>query len=65
MPGPRVFEKLFHAHCRPGGMLRDFTVPDITAKAAWVRSAYLKFHQAQQNKDWEVPDWVKQIPILP
>lgn len=55
-------EKMFKAHCRPGGALRDFTVSDFAAKLAWVRSGWT---QLAQEHGWDVPEWVKKIPILP
>ncbi|KAH7074321.1 hypothetical protein FB567DRAFT_597466 [Paraphoma chrysanthemicola] len=60
--GPHVFESVFDKYCRPGGSLRDFSVTDITAKASWIRSGYEKLHQ---EIGWDLPAWVKQIPILP
>ncbi|KAH7069665.1 hypothetical protein BKA63DRAFT_519388 [Paraphoma chrysanthemicola] len=60
--GPYVFESVFDKYCRPGGSLRDFSVTDITAKASWIRSGYEKLHQ---EIGWDVPAWVKQIPVLP
>ncbi|KAH7397306.1 hypothetical protein BKA66DRAFT_521917 [Pyrenochaeta sp. MPI-SDFR-AT-0127] len=60
--GPRVYENLFQAYCRPNGVLRDFNVADITTKVGWVRTAFLKLHQ---ERSWDIPKWVKQIPILP
>ncbi|KAJ4377943.1 hypothetical protein N0V83_000773 [Neocucurbitaria cava] len=61
-PGPRVLETIFKIYCRPGGVLRDFSVTEIVRKSAWVRSAYTKLHR---EKGWDIPGWVKQIPVLP
>ncbi|KAF1911993.1 hypothetical protein BDU57DRAFT_559940 [Ampelomyces quisqualis] len=60
--GPDVFDNVFDSDCRPGGPLRDFNVTDITDKAAWIRSSYIKLHE---ERNWEVPEWMKQIPVLP
>ncbi|CAO2647696.1 Nn.00g086180.m01.CDS01 [Neocucurbitaria sp. VM-36] len=60
--GPHVFELIFEAHCRPGCVLRDFTVTEIIAKSAWVHSAFIKLHQ---EKGWDIPRWVELIPALP
>lgn len=60
--GPEVFRNIFKKYCRPGGRLRDFTVPEITAQAAYIRSILLSQYQAN---NWEIPDWIKKIPVLP
>ncbi|KAF1936389.1 hypothetical protein EJ02DRAFT_359214 [Clathrospora elynae] len=60
--GPQVFEDIIKEHCRPGGALRDCSVADIAARAAWVRPAYAKL---QEEKGWPIPDWVTGIPVLP
>jgi hypothetical protein len=69
--GPRVFEQIFNEYCRPrpndhargrGGKLRDFSVTEITAKAAWYRSTLLKLYQ---DNNWTVADWITNIPVLP
>jgi hypothetical protein len=57
-----VYHKIFTTYCRPGGVLRTFTVAQITAKAAWVRSAYIK---GQQQRVLQEEEWIKQIPVLP
>jgi hypothetical protein len=61
-PGPRVFERIFQRYCRPGGVLRNFNVSEITAQAAYVR---FKTMETFQSEGWEVEEWVKQIPVLP
>jgi len=55
-------ERLFETHCGPRGVLRDFSVSDIAAKIAWVRSGWA---QLSHQHGWEVPEWVKNIPVLP
>jgi chemotaxis protein histidine kinase CheA len=69
--GPRVFEQIFNEYCRTrpndhargrGGKLRDFSVTEITAKAAWYRSTLLKLYQ---DNNWMVADWIINIPVLP
>ncbi|KAF1351468.1 hypothetical protein EJ07DRAFT_159396 [Lizonia empirigonia] len=57
-----VLEKIFRQHCCPGGALRDFTVSDFAVKSAWVRSGWA---QLSQQHGWEIPEWVKKIPVLP
>jgi hypothetical protein len=57
-----MLEGLFKAYCRPGGMLRDFTVADFAAKLAWIRSGWM---QLSQEHGWEVPGWVQKLPVLP
>lgn len=61
MQGPHVFEDIFRTYCRPSGPLREYTVTEIVSKTAWICSGWLKLHQ---EKGWEVPDWVKEIPLL-
>ncbi|OAL54725.1 hypothetical protein IQ07DRAFT_531127 [Pyrenochaeta sp. DS3sAY3a] len=58
--GPDVFLDIFSRHCGRGGKLRSFRVVDIVAKAAWVRSTFLKLHQ---EKGWEVPEWIAQLQV--
>jgi hypothetical protein len=60
--GLDVFHDIFRAYCRPGRPLRDFTVLDIVTRAASLRSELSNLHQ---EHGWEIPAWVKQIPILP
>lgn len=60
--GPTLYEKIFQSQCRPGGMLRDFTVADIVAKVSWIRSSWRKLHQ---EKGWEAPEWVAVLPGSP
>ncbi|KAH3938984.1 hypothetical protein HBI25_189090 [Parastagonospora nodorum] len=62
--GRDVFYKIFEAYCRPrtGGVLRDFRVLDIVTKAAEFRST---LPAAYQENDWDMPEWVRQIPVLP
>jgi hypothetical protein len=60
--GPRVFDNICDKQCRPGGLLREFSVTEIIAKATWVRSSYEKL---QQEHGWVLPAWVKQMPTLP
>jgi hypothetical protein len=69
--GPRVFEQIFNEYCRPrpsdhsrgrGGELRDFSVAELTAKAAWYRLTLLKLYQ---DNNWTVEDWITNIPVLP
>jgi hypothetical protein len=62
--GPNVYEKIFDTYCRPrnGGLFREFRVIDIVTQAAWIRTNYAKLHQ---EKGWEMPEWVMQIPVLP
>ena len=60
--GQHVFEKIFQSYCRPGGVLRDFNVASIVARAAWVRLTFMKLHQ---EKGWEIPLWVNRIPSVP
>ncbi|KAG9199422.1 hypothetical protein G6514_008487 [Epicoccum nigrum] len=55
-------ERIFRRHCGPRGVLRDFSVPEFAAKMAWVRSGWA---QLSQQHGWEIPEWVKKIPILP
>ncbi|KAJ4315930.1 hypothetical protein N0V94_005694 [Neodidymelliopsis sp. IMI 364377] len=62
MAGPTMLERLFKAYCRPGGVLRDFTVADFAAKLAWIRSGWT---QLSQEHGWEVPDCVQKLPVLP
>jgi hypothetical protein len=57
-----ALERIFRRHCGPRGVLRDFSVPDFAAKMAWVRSGWA---QLSQQHGWEIPEWVKEIPILP
>jgi hypothetical protein len=59
--GPDVFHHIFKEYCGPGGVLRDFSVVEIIAKAAWVRSSYTKL---QEENSWSIPNWVEQIPTL-
>lgn len=60
-PGPHVFEKIFTTYCRPGCVLRDFSVTEIVIKSASVRSSLTKWYQ---ERFWDVPSWIKQIPVL-
>ena len=60
--GLTVFEDIFKEYCRPGGALRAFAVVDFLTKTAWIRSAWKK---AQQEKGWEAPPWLRDIPELP
>ncbi|KAF2117074.1 hypothetical protein BDV96DRAFT_598016 [Lophiotrema nucula] len=60
--GPRVFEHIFRQYCGPDEALRDFSVTEITAKAAQIRSVLMLM---AQNAGWEPEDWIKQIPIFP
>ncbi|KAJ4983681.1 hypothetical protein SVAN01_10839 [Stagonosporopsis vannaccii] len=55
-------EHFFRILCAPSGALRDFSVSDIAAKMAWVRSGWA---QLSHQHGWEVPIWVKNIPVLP
>lgn len=57
-----ALERIFTRHCRPRGALRDFSVPDFAAKMAWIRSGWT---QLSQQHGWEIPEWVKKIPLLP
>ena len=57
-----ALERIFTRHCRPRGALRDFSVPDFAAKMAWIRSGWV---QLSQQHGWEIPEWVKKIPMLP
>ncbi|KAF9697848.1 hypothetical protein EKO04_004236 [Ascochyta lentis] len=57
-----ALEDIFKAHCRPGGALRAFSVSDITVKMAWVRSGWSRL---SQQHGWEIPEWAKNIPVLP
>ena len=62
-PGPYVFHEMFRNYCGHGRPLRRFGVPEITAKAAEVRSRLLARYQEQ---DWQnVPKWISKIPALP
>lgn len=62
-PGPYVFHELFRRYCGTGRPLRRFGVPEITAKAAEVRSRLLARYQEQ---DWQdIPKWINKIPALP
>ncbi|KAF1969295.1 hypothetical protein BU23DRAFT_241941 [Bimuria novae-zelandiae CBS 107.79] len=61
--GPYVFHRIFKEYCRYGQPLRRFGVPEITAKAAEVRSRLLSKYQEQA---WtEIPKWIVKIPVLP
>jgi hypothetical protein len=60
--GPKVLHEIFRHYCRPGGLLRDFNVVDIVAQVSSLRSSLSKYYQ---ENDWEIPAWVKQIPVLP
>jgi len=42
--------------------LRDFTAADIVTKVSWIRSSWLKL---QQEKGWETPEWVQNLPEFP
>lgn len=57
-----ALEEIFRNHCGPGGLLRDFSVPDFAAKLTWVRSAWV---QLSHQNGWELPEWVEKIPALP
>ena len=57
-----ALESIFRQHCVPGGPLRDFSVSDFAAKMAWVQSGWA---QLSHRHGWEVPEWVKKIPVLP
>ena len=57
-----ALERIITRHCRPRGVLRDFSVSDFAAKMAWVRSGWT---QLSQQRGWEIPEWVKKIPVLP
>jgi hypothetical protein len=43
-------------------VLRDFRVLDIVTKAAEFRST---LPAAYQENGWDMPEWVRQIPVLP
>jgi hypothetical protein len=60
--GPSVFEEIFQEYCRPGGLLEDFNVTEITAQAAAFRSRLIDQCRADGLK---VKEWIKQIPVLP
>ncbi|KAF1953003.1 hypothetical protein CC80DRAFT_494903 [Byssothecium circinans] len=60
--GPNVFYHIFKNYCRPGRPLRRFTVPEITAKAASMRFDLL---DSYRGEGWQIPDWIKRIPVLP
>ncbi|KAF1925065.1 uncharacterized protein M421DRAFT_424092 [Didymella exigua CBS 183.55] len=55
-------ERIFRRHCGPGGALRDLSVSDFANKLAWVRSAWA---QLSHQHGWELPEWVKNTPVLP
>ncbi|KAJ4344258.1 hypothetical protein N0V95_006201 [Ascochyta clinopodiicola] len=57
-----VLERIFQTHCRPGGALRNFSVSDFAVKLEWIRSGWSRL---SQQHGWEIPDWVKNIPVLP
>ncbi|KZM24173.1 uncharacterized protein EKO05_0010839 [Ascochyta rabiei] len=57
-----VLEDIFKTHCRPGGALRAFSVSDFTVKLDWIRSGWSRL---SQQHGWEIPEWVKNIPVLP
>jgi hypothetical protein len=57
-----VFHNIFGAYCGEGGLLRDFSVAEIVAKAMWVKTNMLRLHQEQ---DEEIPDWIAEMPSLP
>ena len=59
--GSCVFTYIFDKFCRPGGELRDFSVADIAAKAAELRSQLRNLYQSQR---WELEDWFINIPLL-
>ena len=61
--GQSVFHNIFRKYCAYGQPLRQFGVPEITAKAAEVRSQLLTTYQ--ENAWGEVPEWISNIPILP
>ncbi|KAG9380038.1 hypothetical protein PtrSN002B_006357 [Pyrenophora tritici-repentis] len=67
--GHRVLEDVFQKYCNPNagshpyrGILRDCTVTDITARSARFRAELCNLYQ---NNGWQIPDWVKSIPVLP
>ncbi|CAI6332473.1 unnamed protein product [Periconia digitata] len=61
--GPDVFPTIFADYCSPSpGELRRYTVFQIAAQAAYIRTEMIERYR---EHDWEIPDWVKQIPILP
>jgi hypothetical protein len=69
--GPRVFEQIFNKYCRPrphdhpdgrGGELRDFSVTEIAAKAAELRSEFRRLFELQK---WKLEDWITNDPVLP
>ena len=67
--GPRVFEDIFQRYCDPRcpphlhrGALRNCSVTEITAKSARFRA---DLHNLYQNNGWQIPEWVRNIPVLP
>jgi hypothetical protein len=58
-----ALEDIFKEHCRSRGALREFSVSDFAAKLAWVRSSWAQLLHLHPN--WELPEWVKKIPVLP
>ena len=67
--GPRVFEGIFQRYCDPRGpphlhrgALRNCSVTEITARSARFRA---DLHNLYQNNGWQIPEWVKSIPVLP
>ncbi|KAJ4371882.1 hypothetical protein N0V86_008436 [Didymella sp. IMI 355093] len=58
-----ALEDIFRDYCGPRGDLRDFSVSDFAAKLAWVRSTWAQL--LHLHPDWELPEWVRKIPVLP
>lgn len=58
-----ALEDIFRDHCGPRGALREFSVSDFAAKLVWVRSSWAQL--LHLHPDWELPEWVKKIPVLP
>ncbi|KAH6629301.1 hypothetical protein C7974DRAFT_453965 [Boeremia exigua] len=55
-------EDIFKTHCGARGALRAFSVTDFAEKLAWVRAGW---GMLAQRHGWEVPEWVRAIPVLP
>ncbi|KAF2825182.1 hypothetical protein CC86DRAFT_294680 [Ophiobolus disseminans] len=60
--GRNVFHNIFRAHCRPDGLLRDFSVAQIVNKAMWIRREIKRLREATRE---EVPVWIEQVPRFP
>jgi hypothetical protein len=56
-----VYQNVFRKYCRPGGVLRKYTVVDIVEEAMYLRSKYIEWDLADGKQP---EDWIVNIPVF-